>query len=109
MGPEEDVGFPLQSTASTKQVVTLGNSAEGTNTRPIGPVEAAPTEVSSTERISSHTIELSGRIHRTPIRVLLDRGSTGNYISDKIAHSFNLIIHAEEGSEQLTLADGSKV
>ena len=109
VGPEVDVGFPLQSTAASKQAVSLGDSTEGTITRPIGPVEAIPTEISSTERISSHTIELSGRIHRRPIRVLLDSGSTGNYISDKIAHSFNLIVSAEEGSEQLTLADGSKV
>ena len=48
-------------------------------------------------------------IHRRPIRVLLDSGSTGNYISDQIAQSFNLIIQSEEGGEQLTLVDGSKV
>ena len=109
VGPEVDVGFPLQTTAGTTQAVDLRDSTEGTITRPIGPVEANPAEISSTERISSQTIELSGRIHRRPIRVLLDSGSTGNYISDKIAQDFNLIINAEEGSEQLTLADGSKV
>ena len=109
VGPEVDVGFPLQTTAGTTQAVALRDSTEGTITRPIGPVEANPAEISSTERISSQTIELSGRIHRRPIRVLLDSGSTGNYISDKIAQDFNLIINAEEGSEQLTLADGSKV
>ena len=104
-----DLGFSLQSTASIKQAVSLGDSAEGKITKPIRPVEATPAEVRSTKRISSHTIELSSKIHRRPIRVLSDSGSTSNYISDKIAHSFNLIVNAEEGSEQLTLADGSKV
>ena len=41
VGPEVDVGCPLQSTAQ-QQAVTLGDSAEGTITRPIGPVEATP-------------------------------------------------------------------
>ena len=66
-------------------------------------------EISSTERISSQTIELSSRIHRRVVKVLLDRGSTGNYISDQVAHSFDLIVQAREGGERLTLADGSKV
>ena len=108
--PEVDVGYPLQSaTSAQQQVVTLGDSTEGTTIRPIGPVEATPAEVSSTERIPSQTIELSSMIHRRPIRVLLDSGSTGNYISDQVARSFNLIVQSEEGTEQLTLADGSKV
>ena len=42
-------------------------------------------------------------------QVLLDSGSTSSYINDRKAHSFNLIIQWEEGSEQLTLLDGSKV
>ena len=110
VGPEVDVGYPLQSAAyAQQQAVTLGDSAEGTIIRPIGPVEATPTEVSSTERIPSQTIELSGMIHRRPLRVLLDSGSTGNYISDHVVQSFNLIVQSEEGTEQLTLADGSKV
>ena len=100
VGPEVDVGYALQSAAyATQQAVTLGNSAEGTIIRPIGPVEATPAEVSSTERIPSQTIELSGMIHKRPLRVLLDSGSTGHYISDHVAQSFNLIIQSEEGTE----------
>ena len=72
-------------------------------------MEATPTEVSSTERISSQTIELSGKIHWRPIRVLLDSGSTGNYISDQVGHSFDLIVQSEEGSEQMALGDESRV
>ena len=69
VGPEVDVGYPLQSaTSAQQQVVTLGDLTEGTTIRPIGPVEATPVEVSSTERIPSQTIELSGMIHRRPIQ-----------------------------------------
>ena len=81
----------------------------GDNHKTLGPVKATSVEVSSTERIPSQTIELSGMIHRRPLRVLLDSGSTGNYISDQVAQSFNLMVQSEEGTEQLTLADGSKV
>ena len=88
--PAVDVGYPLQSaTSAQQQVVTLGDSTEGSTIRPIGPVEDTPTEVSSIERIPSHTIELSGMIHQRPLRVLLDSGSTSNYISDQVACAFN--------------------
>ena len=65
-------------------------------------MEATPAEVSSTERISSEIFELSSRIHRRPIRVLLlDSGSANNYISDHVTHLFDLIIQSKEGSRQL--------
>ena len=99
VGPEVDVDYPLQSTTyAQQQAITLGDSAKGTIIRPIGPVEATPAEVSSTERIPSQTIELSSMTHRRPIRVLLDSASTGNYISNHVAHSFNLIVRSEEGT-----------
>ena len=40
---------------------------------------------------------------------MLGSGFTSNYIIDQVARSFDLIIQLEEGSEQLTLVDGSKV
>ena len=51
-------------------------------------------EVSSTEKIPSQTIELSSMIHKSLMRVLLDSGSTGNYMNDRMAQSFNLIIQS---------------
>ena len=72
-------------------------------------MEFVPIEISSTIRIPSQTIELLGRIHKKPILVLLDRGLTGNYISDQIAQDFDLIVTKETGCEQLTLKDRSKV
>ena len=105
-----EVGYPLRSTGrAINQLVSQGDLAEGTATRPIGPVEFIPTKISSTVRIPSQTIELSGWICNRPIRVFLDSGSTGNYISDREAHLFNLMIQSEEGSEQLTLVDVSEV
>ena len=54
VGPGVDVGCPLQSTIyAQQQAVTLGDSTEGTIIRPLGPMEAKPAEVSSTERIPS--------------------------------------------------------
>ena len=84
VGPEVDVGFPLQNTILTTQTMDLGKAAEGTITRPIGLAEAIPVEVSSIERISSQTIELLGRIHRSPIRVLLDSGSNAIILVTKL-------------------------
>ena len=80
-----DVGYLLQNPKrDISQIVYLEISTKGTITRPIGPVEATPAEVSSTKRIPSQTIELLGMIHRRPIRVLLDSGSTNNYISNHV-------------------------
>ena len=54
VGPGLDVGYPLQNTKSViAQSVSLGDSPEGTITRPSGPMEATPVEVSSIERIPS--------------------------------------------------------
>ena len=62
-------------------------------------MESIPTEISSTIRTPSQTIELPSRIHKKPIHVLLDSGSTGNYISDQVAQEFDLIVNEEEGYE----------
>ena len=110
VGPEVHVGYPLQSAEHGKQqALALADSVEGTITRPIGSVEATTAKVGSTKTISSQTIELSDWIHKRSIRVLLDSGSIGNYISNQEAHSLDLIVQKEEGSKQLSLADGSKV
>ena len=92
-----------------KQPKSPRDSARGTITRPQGLVEFVLAEISSTIRIASPTIELSGRTHKKPIRVLLDSGSIYNCISDHIAQAFDLNVDKEEGYEQLILADGSKV
>ena len=87
----------------------LKGFGRGMTTRPEGSMEFVPTEISFSVRIPSQTIEFLGCIHKKPIYVLLDIGSTGNYISDKIVQSFNLISQQEEGYEYLTFVVGSKV
>ena len=72
-----------QRASNTKrQPVILGDPDEGITARPIGQREATSIGVSSTARISLQIVELLGWIHRRPIRMLLDSGSTGSYISD---------------------------
>lgn len=60
-------------------------------------------------RIIQGIIDLSGRIHKESVRVLLDSGSTNNYISGRIIQAFNLIAKKEEGVEEVTLEDGAKI
>ena len=100
MGLGVDVGYPLWSVVFVnKQPASPTDLARETTTRSQGLVEFVPTEISSTIRIPFQTIELLGRIHKKPIRELLDSGSTGNYISDQIAQDFNLIVNEQEEYE----------
>ena len=109
-GAENWSGLPtLEYWSCDQSTASLGNPAKGTTIKPVELVEAILAEISSIVRTPSQTIELSGWIHRKPIKVLLDSRCTGNYISDWETRSFNLIIQSEEGSEQLTLADWPKV
>ena len=54
-------------------------------------------------------LELASKIKGIPVRVLLDSGATGNFISDNVVTELGLSIDHEEAGEQLTLADGSQV
>ena len=95
MGLGVDVGYLLQSNELvTKPLLSPKESGRGTTRtiRPNGLVEFVPTEISSTIRIPSQTIELSSPMHKNPICLLLDSGSIGNYISDQIVQDFDLIV-----------------
>ena len=54
-------------------------------------------------------IELAGRIRGEKVAVLLDSGSTGNFVSDDLVHSLNMEVIQETPEDELTLADGSKL
>ena len=54
-------------------------------------------------------MELAGKVHNHPVKVLLDSGATGNFISDNVVNSLQLQIVPEAQNEELTLADGSVV
>ena len=92
-----------------KHLVSPRDSTRVTTTRPQGLIEFIPAKISSIVGILSQTIELSSRIHKKPICVVLGSGLIGQYIGDYIAQLFDIVVNEEEGYEQLTLVDGSKV
>ena len=60
-------------------------------------------------RLCGSMIELSSRVKERPVKVLLDSGAIGNFISDAMATSLKLKIISNVDFQDLTLADGSKV
>ena len=54
-------------------------------------------------------IELSRRVKERPVKVLLDSGTTSNFISDAMAIALKLKITLDVDFQDLTLVDGSKV
>ena len=65
--------------------------------------------ISSAIRIRGFVLELAGRVNKKKIKVLIDSGATGNFISDKVVTTLRLKIVPESEFEQLTLADGSVI
>lgn len=66
-------------------------------------------EVSSAVRIRGSVLELAGLVNGRPIKVLMDSGATGNFISDRVVTALELQIEPEDNEDELTLADGSLV
>ena len=65
---------------------------------------------SSSKTQRRRTLELAARIGRQPLRVLVDSGSTGNYIdAQECAAMRRMKIEAEEKPEELKMADGTVV
>ena len=60
-------------------------------------------------RIWGTVIALAGKSPRERLRVLIDSGSTGNYLSAWCQTALELEVKPEEDFERLTLADGSEV
>ena len=50
--------------------------------------------------------QLAARIGRRPMRVLVDSGSTGNYIDARECTARRIKVEAEDQSEELKMADG---
>ena len=69
----------------------------------------SPRGISSAVQTRGSVLELASKIKGIPVRVLLDSGATGNFISDNVVTELALHIDHEEAGEQLTLADGSQV
>ena len=56
-------------------------------------------EICSAEILQGPVLELSGKIKRRPLKVLIDSGSTGNFISDQVVASLHLKV-VEDGIRQ---------
>ena len=64
---------------------------------------------SSSRTPRRRTLELVARIGQRPLRVLVDSGSTGNYIDARECAARRMKIEAEDQPEELKMADGTVV
>ena len=99
---------------SRSLVVLNGNIGPGVaagepqSTRPSLSVPVDETIVSAI-RLRGHVMELSNMVKKRPIKMLIDSGATGNFISDAMVTAFNLQVQSDEDDWDLTLADGTVV
>ena len=102
--PRMDVDQPSWQSAQGGAVLPEGSSGES-------PARWAEADagISSAVRIHGHVLELAGRVQKYPTRVLLDSGSTGNFISTQFVAAVGLRVQPDPEWEEVTLADGSKL
>ena len=72
-------------------------------------VKEAIAGVASSNRTQRRTLELAARIGRRSLCVLIDSGSTGNYIDARECTVRKLKIQKGDGAEEFKMADGSVV
>ena len=85
---------------------TLSGNTEG------GMIEEVVESVWSidwTSRTPRRTLELAGKIGKRPVRMLIDSGATGNYISAQECAARRIKIEREQEGKELTMADGSSM
>ena len=107
----EDVVYPLSRNSATNNELPLEYLAgEPPATKPFeGSIDPDVGEISSAIRIRGIVIALAGKVQGRNIRVFVDSGSTGNYISAQCQAGLDLEVRLEREFERLTLADGSEV
>ena len=66
-------------------------------------------EIVSAVWLHKSRIELSNRVKERPVKVLLDLGTTGNFISDAMATALKLKVTSDVDFQDLMLPDGSQV
>ena len=64
--------------------------------------------VTGTVRTHRRTLELAGRVGQKKWGILIDSGSTGNFISAQVCTASRLKVEEDPDPEELTLADGSR-
>ena len=63
----------------------------------------------SAVRIRGSVIELSGQVKKKAVKVLIDSGTTRNFITKDLAIAWNLLVEQEAQYQVLMLVDGSTV
>ena len=104
MGDEPPSRYLVDQGVSTRLGVAAG-ATQGESPDLDGPVD----EIVSAVRLRGSVIELASRVKERPVKVLLDSGTTGNFISYAMATVLKLKITSNVDFQDLTLADGSKV
>ena len=65
--------------------------------------------ISSAVRIQGLVVELSRQVKKQLVKVLINFGATGNFITDDLMSALNLLVELETQHQDLKLADGSTV
>ena len=107
---EPEMGDGLPSRSLAVQGVSTGPGVAVGVTQCESPDLDGPTdEIVLVVRLCGSVIELSNRVKEHPMKVLLDSGTTGNFISDAMATVLKLKLTSDVNFQDLVLADGSKV
>ena len=104
-GPSSTSWMARESTY--EGIVAFPDCVPGGTTVEAGESTAGVDSSSKTQRW--RTLELATRIGRRPLCVLVDSGSTGNYIDARECAARRMKIEAEEKPEELKMADGTVV
>ena len=107
--PEMDNGLPSRSL-----VVQGGNTGPGVaageshseSPRQGGPVDE---DIVLAIRLRGRVLELSSSIQKRLVKMLVDSGATGNFVSDAMVTALGLPVQEEEDFHEVTLADGTVV
>ena len=111
MVPGVDVVYPLHGDSAIEGESTSGYPA---GEPPINrPLERHPEcdggGISLVARIWGTMIALARRVRGRSLPILIDLGSTSNYLSARCQTALEFEVKPKEGFERLTLADGSEV
>ena len=76
---------------------------------PSGTGPATDQGISSAIRIRGSVIELSGQVKKQLVKVLIDSGATGNFITDDLVTAWDLPVELGMQHQDLKLANGTTV
>ena len=107
--PEMGDGLPSRSlvvqSGSTGPGVAAGES-HSESPRQGGPVDE---DIVSAVRLRGRVLELSSTVQKRPVKMLIDSGATGNFVSDAMVTALKLQVQQDEDDDEVTLADGTVV